>query len=118
MGKFLDNAQVGRKRRRINFIRQYSLTLGRIMHARACVRARARVCACTCAVCVRVRVPCTRVRARVYVCRVCVRVCVCESVCQKTCMSPYCSANDEWLILKLCTYRGTWGKMTILSNNH
>ena len=29
---------------------------------------------------------------------------VCESVSAD--MSPYCSAHDEWLIMKLCTYVG------------
>ena len=36
----------------------------------------------------------------------CVRACVrmCESVSED--MSPYCSAHDEWLIMKLCMYVG------------
>ena len=32
---------------------------------------------------------------------VCVRACV-----SVTHMSPYCSAHDEWLIIKLCMYVG------------
>ena len=32
-----------------------------------------------------------------------VLVCVSESVCPKN-MSTYCSAHDEWLIMKLCMY--------------
>ena len=31
-------------------------------------------------------------------------VCVC--VCVSADMSPYCSAHDEWLIMKLCMYVG------------
>ena len=31
---------------------------------------------------------------------------VIESVCPKTCMSPICSAHDEWLIMKRCMYVG------------
>ena len=37
---------------------------------------------------------------------VCVCVCVCPSVRPSEDMSPYCSAHDEWLILKLCMYVG------------
>ena len=29
-----------------------------------------------------------------------------ECVCVSEDMSPYCSAHDEWLIMKLCTYVG------------
>ena len=35
----------------------------------------------------------------------CVSVCVCVSAD----MSPYCSAHDEWLIMKLCMYVGYHG---------
>ena len=31
---------------------------------------------------------------------------VCECVCLSEDMSPYCSAHDEWLIMKLCMYVG------------
>ena len=31
---------------------------------------------------------------------------MCESVCLSEDMSPYCSAHDEWLIMKLCMYVG------------
>ena len=31
-------------------------------------------------------------------------VCVCVSLAED--MSPYCSAHDEWLIMKLCMYVG------------
>ena len=31
-------------------------------------------------------------------------VCVCVCVCVSGDMSPYCSAHDEWLIMKLCMY--------------
>ena len=36
------------------------------------------------------------------------RVCVCECVYESVSadMSPYCSAHDEWLIMKLCMYVG------------
>ena len=30
--------------------------------------------------------------------------CVCVCVCVSGDMSPYCSAHDEWLIMKLCMY--------------
>ena len=30
-------------------------------------------------------------------------MCVYESVCLRT-MSPYCSAHEEWLFMKLCMY--------------
>ena len=33
-------------------------------------------------------------------------VCVCECICVSVDMSPYCSAHDEWLIMKLCMYVG------------
>ena len=36
--------------------------------------------------------------------RACVRECVCVSVSPRTSQSPYCSAHDEWLIMKLCMY--------------
>ena len=46
----------------------------------------------------------------------CVRACVrasgpvgrsvVQSVCVSKDMSPYCSAHDEWLIMKLCMYVG------------
>ena len=62
-----------------------------------CVCARVWVCVCVC-VCVRVRVcVCVCVCAGVRVC-----VCVSESVSED--MSPYCSAHDKWLIMKLCMY--------------
>ena len=35
---------------------------------------------------------------------VCVSVCL--SVCVSANMSPYCSAHDEWLIMKRCMYVG------------
>ena len=35
---------------------------------------------------------------------VCVRACVRANVSAD--MSPYCSAHDEWLIMKLCMYVG------------
>ena len=40
--------------------------------------------------------------------RACVRACVCVSVCVcvSADMSPYCSAQDEWLIMKRCMYVG------------
>ena len=59
---------------------------------RACVRVCVRVCVCACA-CVR----CACVRA-------CVRVCVCACVRVSADMSPYCSAHDDWLIMKLSMY--------------
>ena len=31
---------------------------------------------------------------------------MCECVCVSEDMSPYCSAHDEWLIMKLCMYVG------------
>ena len=31
---------------------------------------------------------------------------VCERVCVSEDMSPYCSAHDEWLTMKLCMYVG------------
>ena len=31
---------------------------------------------------------------------------VCEWVCVSADMSPYCTAHDEWLIMKLCMYVG------------
>ena len=31
-------------------------------------------------------------------------VCVCVCVCVSGDMSPYCSAHEEWLIMKLCMY--------------
>ena len=31
---------------------------------------------------------------------------VCVPVCVSVDMSPYCSAHDEWLIMKLCMYVG------------
>ncbi len=31
-------------------------------------------------------------------------VCVCVCVCVSGDMPPYCSAHDEWLIMKLCMY--------------
>ena len=41
---------------------------------------------------------------------VCVCVCACVRACVRVCvsedMSPYCSAHDEWLIMKLCMYVG------------
>ena len=33
-------------------------------------------------------------------------VCVCEWVCVSEDTSPYCSAHDEWLIMKVCMYVG------------
>ena len=33
-------------------------------------------------------------------------MCVSELVCVSEDMSPYCSAHDEWLIMKLCMYVG------------
>ena len=65
------------------------------VRARACVRARAHAC-----VCVRV-CACVCVRVCAFVC-----VCVSDSVCVSVDMSPYCSAHDEWLIMKLCMYVG------------
>ena len=50
---------------------------------RACVRACVRACLCVC---------------------VCVRVCVCVCVCVSGQYHQYCSAHDEWLIMKLCMY--------------
>ena len=38
--------------------------------------------------------------------RVCVRARVPVCVCVSEDMSPYCSAHDEWLIMKLCMYVG------------
>ena len=32
--------------------------------------------------------------------------CVCVWVCVPADMLPYCSAHDEWLIMKLCMYVG------------
>ena len=44
---------------------------------------------------------CTTLIVCVCVCvRACARVCVCVS----GDVSPYCSAHDEWLIMKLCMY--------------
>ena len=34
------------------------------------------------------------------------RVNLCVRVCVSADMSPYCSAHDEWLIMKLCIYVG------------
>ena len=50
-----------------------------------CVRVHVRACVCVCA---------------------CVRACESVSVCPKTCRPSYCSAHDEWLIMKLCMYVG------------
>ena len=33
-------------------------------------------------------------------------MCECVCVCLSEDMSPYCSAHDEWLIMKLCMYVG------------
>ena len=33
-------------------------------------------------------------------------MCVCVCVCVSEDMSPYCSAHEEWLIMKLCMYVG------------
>ena len=33
-------------------------------------------------------------------------VCVCVRVCVSADMWPYCSAHDEWLIMKRCMYVG------------
>ena len=35
-----------------------------------------------------------------------VYLCVSECICVSADMSPYCSAHDEWLIMKLCMYVG------------
>ena len=35
-----------------------------------------------------------------------VYLCVCECICVSAEVSPYCSAHDEWLIMKLCMYVG------------
>ena len=32
--------------------------------------------------------------------------CTCGTFCVSEDMSPYCSAHDEWLIMKLCMYVG------------
>ena len=61
------------------------------MCVRACVRA-----------CVHA---CVRARARVRA-RACVRACVRACACMSADMSPYCSAHDEWLIMKRCMYVG------------
>ena len=41
---------------------------------------------------------------------VCVRACVCACVRACVCVSeempPYCSAHDDWFIMKLCMYVG------------
>ena len=73
------------------------------VRARVCVRACVRVCVCVCVVCVHA---CMRACVCLCVCgvRACVRACVC--VCVHAYMSPYCSAHDEWLIMKLCMYVG------------
>ena len=34
-------------------------------------------------------------------------MCECVRVCVSADMSPYCSAHDEWLIMKLCMYVGS-----------
>ena len=34
----------------------------------------------------------------------CTTLIVCAYVCVSGDMSPYCSAHDEWLIMKLCMY--------------
>ena len=59
------------------------------------------VCAC---VCVRV---CVCVCVCVWVCAcvcVCVYACACACVCVSGQYHQYCSAHDEWLIMKLCMY--------------
>ena len=33
-----------------------------------------------------------------------VYLCECVCICVSVDMSPYCSAHDEWLIMKLCMY--------------
>ena len=67
-----------------------------------CVGACVRVCACVCVhMCVCEHVcACACVRAHVCVC-----VIVLFSLSED--MSPYCSAHDEWLIMKLCMYVGS-----------
>ena len=37
---------------------------------------------------------------------VCVSECVSACVCVSEDISPYCSAHDEWLIMKFCMYVG------------
>ena len=39
--------------------------------------------------------------------------CVCVSACVSADMSPYCSAHDEWLIMKLCMYVGCHDANTV-----